>query len=85
MNQTEKNKNLTSYFRRRKSMNYSEKIKGNLYENEILEKLTNEIIRLNKKLDNSDAIGEFDEISGRIKGLNFARSIISSANNSKDI
>ncbi len=66
-------------------MNYSEKIKGNLYENEILEKLTNEIIRLNKKLDNSDAIGEFDEISGRIKGLNFARSIISSANNSKDI
>lgn len=66
-------------------MNYNEKVKENLCKREMLEKLTNEIIRLNRKLDNSDAIGEFDEISGRIKGLNFARSIISSANNSKDI
>lgn len=64
-------------------MSISENIKGNLCRNEILEELTNEIIRLHGKLDNSNAVGEFDEINGRIKGLNFARSIISSANNSQ--
>ncbi|GLI56609.1 hypothetical protein PM10SUCC1_21230 [Propionigenium maris DSM 9537] len=64
-------------------MSISENIKGNLPRNEILEELTNEITRLHGKLDNSDAVGEFDEINGRIKGLNFARSIISSTNNSQ--
>lgn len=66
-------------------MNYSEKVKGDLRKNEILEKLTNEITKLNGKLNNSDAVGEFDEINGRIKGLDFARSIISSTNNSREI
>ncbi len=64
-------------------MNYSENVKGSLCKNEVLEKLTNEIIRLNSKLENSDEIGEFDEISGRIKGLNFAKNIISFAKNSQ--
>ena len=66
-------------------MNYSKNIKENLCKNEILEKLTTEITRLHNKLNLSDAVGEFDEISGRIKGLDFAKSILLSTDNSKSI
>ncbi len=73
------------YFKRGKKMNYSNNIKENLCKNEILEKLTTEITRLHNKLNLSDAVGEFDEISGRIKGLDFAKSILLSTDNSKSI
>ena len=65
-------------------MRNTENVRGNLCKKEILEKLTNEITRLHSKLDNSDAVGEFVEINGRIKGLDFAKSIIFSTNNIKD-
>lgn len=65
-------------------MNDTKKVKRSQFKKEISEKLTNEITRLRRKLDNSDAVGEFDEINGRIKGLDFAKSIIFSTNNIKD-
>jgi len=57
-------------------MNSNEIVKGSQCKEEILEKITSEIRRLHSKLDNSDAVGEFDEINGKIKGLDFAKSII---------
>ena len=65
-------------------MNNIENVKGNLCKKEILKELTNEITRLHRKLNSSNEAGEFDEINGRIKGLDFAKSIIFSTNNSKN-
>ena len=62
-------------------MSSNEIVKGSQCREEILEKITSEISRLHSKLDNSDAVGEFDEISGRIKGLDFAKRIIFSTHN----
>ena len=65
-------------------MGDTEKVEDSRFKKEVLEKLTNEITRLHRKLDNSDAAGEFDEINCRIKGLDFAKSIIFSTNNNKN-
>ena len=65
-------------------MGDTENVKDNRFKKETLEKLTNEITRLHRELENSDAPGEFDEINGRIKGLDFAKSIVFSLNNIKD-